>query len=182
LRWLEADERPISHELAHSYLAREVIPAEDRGKEAEPPRMVLSERDSGGDRLVCGQEALFRDEGLASDLDLQRWAGAQIAHPLGFRPPGGADDGLARLSVVANSHSDRLTAHTRLAALVRNQEEGVTEQASPATVVEGLGESHEPERESAGTLTQAEQRPFSVVSVCDSAHDFVTGGLKIFDS
>jgi hypothetical protein len=58
----------------------------------------------------------------------------------------------------------------------------MTEQPTPAMVVERLGQPHEPERDSAGSPTEAEQRPFAVVSVREGAHDFVTGGLKIRDS
>jgi hypothetical protein len=79
-------------------------------------------------------------------------------------------------------HRDRFAALAGLPTLVRDQEEGVTEQPPPTMVVDGLGEPHEPECEAAGLPAEAEQRPPSSARVGNAAHDFVAGGLKIRDS
>jgi hypothetical protein len=145
--------------------------------------MAPSELGADGDGLVLGQEVLLRQVSLASDLDLERRVCAQVPYPLGVRSPGGEDDRLAGLWVVAERHRDRLAPFAALAALVDDQQERVAEQPAPAVPVERTRRPHQGEYQPPRLSTKAEQRPcLARVFVGGGGHDLVTGGLKIRDS
>jgi hypothetical protein len=70
-------------EAADRGVVTEVAPAEDRAEQAQPPRVLAPELDRDAEGLVVGEEPVLRGKRLASEPDLGRRSGAEVADPVG---------------------------------------------------------------------------------------------------
>jgi hypothetical protein len=77
----------VAYEVADGVVPAKVAPTEYPTDEPESPRMPPSELDAHRERLVVGQEAVVRNEPLATNAHLAGRAGTEVVHPVGVRAP-----------------------------------------------------------------------------------------------